>query len=99
MKTYSSLTAFAKNRNTPRVQETWSEFYGGHYEDCKIYGMYCIAYVVFYDKEGNVMKPHNSGMPKKVEYHFRFDPITDKQYQKYKKLCAQYDDPEWITLS
>lgn len=100
MKTYSSLTAFAKNRNTPRIKETYSEFFKGHFEDCKIAGMYCIAYVVFLDRNGKILEPNDStDLQGSVEYHFRFDPITDKQYNKFRQICEKYGNPEWITLS
>lgn len=99
MKSYASITAFAKNRNTPRVEETWNEWYLAHQELCKISGMFCFAYVVFLDKDKNVMNPSNKALPDSVEYMFRFDPITDKQYEKYNEICAKWGNPEWIQLS
>lgn len=101
MKTYSSLTAFAKNRDTKIDENYYSPFYKGFWENCIIGGIPCIAYVVFFNKEGKEMSPKNSfvPLPTKVEYFFRFDPGTNVQYQKYNKICEKYGNPEWITLS
>lgn len=99
MKTYSSLKAFAKNRNTQRSEENYFPFYQGYQEFCKIGGIPCFALVVLYDKDDKICDPQNSSMPVRAEYMFRFDPVTDVQYDKYNKICAQWGNPEWIRLS
>jgi len=100
MKKYSSLSAFSKNRNTTWSDENYSPFYKGYWENCVIGSIPCIAYVVYFNKEGKEIIPHKqSGIPDSVKYFFRFDPGTDVQYQKYNNICEQYGNPEWITLS
>jgi len=101
MKTYSSLTAFAKNRDTKIEDSNYSPWYKGFWEDCVISGVPCIAYVVFFDEQGKEMKPSDKfiPIPKRVEYLFRFDPGTDVQYKKYRNICEKWGNPEWICLS
>lgn len=100
MKKYSSLLAFSKNRNTIWSDENYSSFYKGYWELCVIGGIRCIAYVVYFNKEDKEIVPHKeSVMPHSVKYLFRFDPITDKQTNKYNSICEKYGNPEWIQLS
>ena len=101
MKSYSSLKAFAKNRDTKIDEQNYSPFYKGFWENCFIEGIPCIAYVVYFNKQGKELSPSDSfiPVPTRVEYFFRFDPCTETEYRKYYKICAKWNNPEWIVLS
>lgn len=99
MKSYYSIEAFAKNKDLNFCKENYYPFYQGYQEICKIDGIVCFAIVVLFDDENNILEPSQVSKVSRYEYMFRFDPSTDKQYERYNTICNKYKNPEWITLS